>query len=153
MDRINWGASPGARKVMLGEYFTKMRLYRIDQPAVAQYLTLLRKDRGLGVHDIVNKLPDQYKHTVGHWFRKDFGGSLPMPEDVELIEEILSADAQILTILKRTGLKFQTVKTSIKGRNGGDYVKDKTTTADLQNYFRKLYAPSKEYLLAIDKHQ
>ena len=76
-----------------------------------------------------------------------------MPEDVELIEEILSADAQILTILKRTGLKFQTVKTSIKGRNGGDYVKDKTTTADLQNYFRKLYAPSKEYLLAIDKHQ
>mgnify|MGYP001166170146 FL=1 len=153
MDRVNWGASPGARKVMLGEYFTKMRLYRIDQPAIAQYLTLLRKDRGLGVHDVVNRLPDQYKHTVGHWFRKDFGGSLPMPEDVELIEEILSADTQILTILKRTGLKLQTVKTSVKGRNGGDYIKDKTSTADLENYFRKLYAPSKEYLLAIDRHQ
>jgi site-specific DNA-methyltransferase (cytosine-N4-specific) len=29
LERINWGASPGARKIVLGEYFTKMRLYRI----------------------------------------------------------------------------------------------------------------------------
>jgi hypothetical protein len=26
IDRINWGASPGARKLVLGEYFTKVRL-------------------------------------------------------------------------------------------------------------------------------
>ncbi|HDM25417.1 MAG TPA: hypothetical protein ENG24_02340, partial [Thermoplasmatales archaeon] len=75
IERINWGASPGARKLMLGEYFTKMRLYRIDQPTVAQYLTILRKSKRMSIKDIIDKLPREYKHTVGHWFRKDFGGS------------------------------------------------------------------------------
>jgi len=78
LERINWGASPGARKLMLGEYFIKMRLYRIGQHLVAQCLTLLRKSKNISIQD------------------------------------------GLLKILKRTALKFQTVKASIKGKNPGD---------------------------------
>ena len=144
LERVNWGASPGARKLMLGEYFTKMRLYRIDQPTVAQYLTILRKNKGLSIQDIINKLPKSYKHTVGHWFRKDFGGSLPIPEDVPLLKEIFGENDNLLSLLERTVLKFQTVKTSIKGRNPGDFIEG-LNNKDLVDYFKKLYIPPQKY--------
>ncbi len=35
LDRLNWGASPRARKLILGEYFTKTRLYKLEQNIVA----------------------------------------------------------------------------------------------------------------------
>jgi len=148
LERINWGASPGARKVMLGEYFTKMRLYRIDQPIVAQYLTLLRKSKNMSIQDVINKLPREYRHTVGHWFRKDFGGSIPIPEDIKLIKEIFNVRDGLLKILERTALKFQTVKASIKGKNPGDYIKNKNDD-ELINYLKSLYVPSKEYISII----
>ena len=148
MEKINWGASPGARKLMLGEYFTKMRLYRIDQPLVAQYLTLLRKSKNLSIQDIINKLPKEYRHTVGHWFRKDFGGSIPIPQDVELIKTIFNIQDGLLRILKRTALKFQTVKASIRGKNPGDYIKNKKNE-DLIKFLKLLYIPSKEYITMV----
>jgi len=149
IDRINWGASPGARKVMIGEYFTKMRVYRLDQPMVAQYLNLLRKSKNMSIKDIINKLPEEYHHTVGHWFRKDFGGSIPIPEDIELIEKILGSHNGLLKILKRTALKFQTVKTSVKGKNPGDYIKNKSDN-ELIEFFKMLYIPSAEYIKLIE---
>lgn len=136
LERINWGASPGARKLMLGEYFTKMRLYRIDQSTVAQYLTILRKCRGLSIQDIVSKFPKSYEHTVGHWFRKDFGGSVPIPEDIPLLKEIFGGENNLLNVLERTVLKFQTVKASIKGKNPGDFIEG-LNDRDLINYFKK----------------
>ncbi len=145
LERINWGASPGARKLMLGEYFTKMRLYRIDQPLVAQYLTLLRKSKNMSIQYVINKLPKEYCHTVGHWFRKDFGGSIPIPQDVELIKDIFDVQDNLLRILKRTALKFQTVKASIKGKNPGDYIKNKNDK-DIIKFLRLLYIPSNEYI-------
>jgi DNA modification methylase/RNA polymerase subunit RPABC4/transcription elongation factor Spt4 len=145
LERINWGASPGARKLMIGEYFTKMRLYRIDQPLVAQYLTLLRKSMNMSIQDVINKLPKEYRHTVGHWFRKDFGGSIPIPQDVELIEAIFGVQDGLLRILKRTALKFQTVKASIKGKNPGDFIKNKNDE-DVIKYLRLLYIPPNEYI-------
>lgn len=138
LERINWGASPGARKTMLGEYFTKMRLYRIDQPIVAQYLTLLRKSKNMSIQDVINKLPEAYYHTVGHWFRKDFGGSIPIPDDVKLIRKIFGEQNGLLTILERTALKFQTVKTSIKGKNTGDYIHTKNIE-NLNHFLKSLY--------------
>ena len=138
LERINWGASPGARKLMLGEYFTKMRLYRVDQPIVAQYLTLLRKSKNMSIQDVIKKLPEGYSHTVGHWFRKDFGGSTPTPEDIELLKDILGDDKGLLNILKRTALKFQTVKQSAKGKNPGDYIKN---DVDVIHFLRRLYTP------------
>ena len=135
LERINWGASPGARKLILGEYFTKMRLYRVDQPAVAQYLKILRKSRGLSVRDIIERLPKSYEHTVGHWFRRDFGGSIPIPEDIPLLKEIFGEN-DLLNVLERTALKFQTVKVSTKGRNPGDFIEGMTDT-DLVCYLKK----------------
>jgi DNA modification methylase len=148
LERINWGASPGARKLMLGEYFTKMRLYRIDQPLVAQYLTLLRRSKKMSIQDVINKLPKEYYHTVGHWFRKDFGGSIPITKDIELIKEIFDIQDGLLKILERTALKFQTVKASIKGKNPGDYIKNRSYD-ELINFLRMLYMPSKEYINAV----
>jgi len=148
LDRINWGASPGARKLMLGEYFTKMRLYRLDQPLVAHYLTLIRKSKNMTIQEVISKFPKKYHHTVGHWFRKDFGGSIPLPSDVELLEKVLQVKTDLLDILKKTALKFQTVKSSIKGKNPGDYIKDKNEL-ELITYFKSLYLPSTEYLKII----
>ncbi len=122
LSRINWGASPGARKQMLGTYFTKLRLYKIDQPAVAQYLTLLRKEKGLTIKQIFDYFPESYKHTVGHWFRKDFGGSIPLPEDLEKLKNILGDPINLLSILQKTTLKYQTVKAYVKGKNPGDFL-------------------------------
>jgi len=148
LERINWGASPGARKLMLGEYFTKMRLYRVDQPIVAQYLTLLRRSKNMSIQDIINKLPKEYYHTVGHWFRKDFGGSIPIPKDIELIKAIFNIQDGLLKILERTVLKFQTVKASIKGKNPGDHIKNKNDE-ELIKFLRTLYIPSKEYITTV----
>lgn len=143
LERINWGASPGARKLMLGEYFTKMRLYRIDQPIVAQYLTILRKHRGLSIQDIIDKLPSSYRHTVGHWFRKDFGGSIPIPEDIPLLKKIFKVEDSLFSVLERTALKFQTVKVSVKGKNPGDFIEG-ISDKDLVDYLKKLYSPTRE---------
>ncbi|NVM55742.1 MAG: site-specific DNA-methyltransferase [Candidatus Helarchaeota archaeon] len=144
LKRINWGASPGARKLMLGEYFTKMRLYRVDQPTIAQYLTILRKSKGMSLQAIIDKLPKEYTHTVGHWFRKDFGGSTPIPEDVRLLKEILGSKNSILDMLEKSGLKFQTVKASVKGRNPGDFIEN-INSEELIAYLTKLFAPSQQY--------
>ncbi len=138
LDKINWGASPGARKLMCEEYFTKLRLYKLDQPIVAQYLTLLRKSKNMTIKDLIKKLPKGYYHTASHWFRKDFGGSLPTPEDIELLKDILGDDRGLLDILKKTALKLQTVKYSAKGKNPGDFIKN----GDFINFLRMLYIPS-----------
>lgn len=148
LERINWGASPGARKTMLDEYFTKVRLYKIDQTIVARYLNILRKAKGLSVKNIVEKFPSSYKHTVGHWFRGDFGGSIPVPEDVLLLKEILGSENSLFSVLERTALKFQTVKASIKGKNPGDFIEDKEFSP--YSYFSKLFIPSIQYISMVE---
>ncbi len=148
LKRINWGASPGARKLMLGEYFTKMRLYRIDQPTVAQFLTIIRKSKGLSIQEIIKQMPKEYLHTVGHWFRKDFGGSIPIPEDIPLLRKVLKIEDGLLKILERTALKFQTVKASIKGKNPGDFIEN-IEESQLEEFLKKLFVPSSEYIRVI----
>jgi len=148
LERINWGASPGARKLMLGEYFTKMRLYRIDQPTVAQFLTLLRRSKKMSVQNVIDRLPKGYKHTAGHWFRKDFGGSIPLPNDVKLLKNIFGSENNLLDILERTALKFQTVKASIKGKNPGDFIEN-IDDENLLTYLKKTFAPPQEYIKII----
>ncbi|HOU82169.1 MAG TPA: site-specific DNA-methyltransferase [Bacteroidales bacterium] len=122
LPKINWGASPGARKLMMGEYFSKNRLYKVSQPLVAQYLTLLRIEKNMTINDVINYFPSNYKHTVGHWFRKDFGGSIPIPQDIIILKNILDDSIGLLNLLEKTALKYQTVKTSNKGKNPGDFI-------------------------------
>ncbi|HOK21406.1 MAG TPA: hypothetical protein PLO66_01795, partial [Bacteroidales bacterium] len=66
--------------------------------------------------------PSNYKHTVGHWFRKDFGGSIPIPQDIIILKNILDDSIGLLNLLEKTALKYQTVKTSNKGKNPGDFI-------------------------------
>ncbi|MBX0310517.1 MAG: hypothetical protein JHC31_01725, partial [Sulfurihydrogenibium sp.] len=122
IDRINWGASPGARKSIFGEYFVKVRLYKINQSLVGHYLTILRKLRGLSIVDIEKKFPSSYKHKIGHWFRKDMGGSIPLPEDIKRLKEIFGIEKDaFLDALSKTVLKLSTVKSSVKGRMPSDF--------------------------------
>jgi site-specific DNA-methyltransferase (cytosine-N4-specific) len=139
LKRINWGASPGARKLILGEYFTKMRLYKVDQPIIGQILNVLRKLKNLSIQDIANRFPKSYRHTVGHWFRKDRGGSIPVPSDIPMLKKFFGKEGSVLTFLERTALKFQTVKELPKGKTPGDFIEG-LNEKDLIFYFKKLYS-------------
>jgi len=58
---------------------------------------------------------------------------------------VIGIEGNLLKVLERTALKFQTVKSSIKGRNPGDFIK----TEDIENLkilLKTLYLPSHNYL-------
>ena len=81
------------------------------------------------------------------WFRKDFGGSIPVRDDVKLLRSILG-DHEIFDILERTALKFQTVKASVKGENPGDFIEG-LSPAEVVDYLRKLHIPPRQYILPL----
>ena len=66
--------------------------------------------------------PKNYTHTVGHWFRKDMGGSLPNPEDLKLICQILEIPKEYQDMMNCRCMVLQAVKKSHKGKNPGDYL-------------------------------
>ena len=70
---------------------------------------------------------------------------MPIPEDVPLLKEIFGVNNNLLNVLERTALKFQTVKTSIKGKNPGDFIEGLTDT-ELIRYLKKLYIPPQKYI-------
>ena len=149
LDRVNWGASPGARSIMLDDSFSRMRLYKIEHPAIAKYLKLLRTGKKVSVNELEKKFPKSYKHTIGHWFRTDFGGSIPIPSDIPILREKLGDDP-IWKILERTVLKLQTVKTSLKGKNPGDFIvfelSGLTKDQRVIQFLEQLYLPPSQYL-------
>ncbi|MEJ5350039.1 MAG: site-specific DNA-methyltransferase [Melioribacteraceae bacterium] len=107
--RKNWGASPGARASVMNEYFSMQRLYNVDQKLVSKYLNQKRVEKGLTKSDFIKLFPESYKHTVGHWLRSDFGGSIPTPEDWKIIETILDIEPSVTKYVCSTALKLQTV--------------------------------------------
>ena len=106
----NWGASPGARSSVEQEYFSTQRLYEVNQNYIADYLNYKRIQKGLSKQDLTSLFPKNYKHTVGHWLRKDFGGSIPTPTDWSELSEILDIDSKMTNYVCKTALKIQTVK-------------------------------------------
>jgi len=61
------------------------------QAEICDYLNKWRKERGISVKKI-DKIFG-YKHTAGHWFRKDNkSGSIPKPSDWWKLKEILGFD-------------------------------------------------------------
>lgn len=108
--KINRGASPGARAMLEEVYFSVQRLYQVEQPLVADYLNQKRIQKNLPKNKLTNLLPKNYKHTVGHWLRKDFGGSVPLPDDWKKLSEILEIDEDFTNYVCKTGLKIQTVQ-------------------------------------------
>lgn len=112
LDRINWGASPGARASVEQEFFSVRRLYNVNQPLVCDYLNQKRLEKNLTKNSFTELFPEHYKHTVNHWLRKDFGGSVPVPDDWELIKSYLDIDEWMTNYVCKTALKLQTVGTS-----------------------------------------
>lgn len=110
--RINYGASPGARTSMDQEYFSLQRLYKVEQKLVADYLNKKRKEKNISKTELTNYFPKEYKHTVGHWLRSDFGGSIPAPEDWAKLINILNIEENMTNYVCKTALRLQTVKHS-----------------------------------------
>ena len=115
LERKNWGASPGARSSVEEEFFAVRRLYNVNQNIIADYLNYIRQKKGLSKKVFTELFPSSYKHTVGHWLRKDFGGSVPVKEDWQLMEKYFDIDNEIKKYACKTGLRLQTVsKTKYK---------------------------------------
>jgi DNA modification methylase/ribosomal protein S27E len=121
-DRINIGQSPGARASIQDQYFSMLRYYDVQQSMISDYLNLYRKKVGFSKKQLTEKYPPEYKHTVGHWLRKDMGGSLPKIEDLQRLNEILDLDKSYVDYISRVGLKLQTVLTDTRGKNPGDFL-------------------------------
>jgi DNA modification methylase len=119
----NRGASPGARKSLLGEFLVLQRRFKIFQPIIANYLRYWRAHRGITIKEIDKLLG--YRDTAGHWFRKDTGswgkgGSIPLPDDWFRLKKILKFDSIYDRWVTETHLVLQTVRANPKGKNPGD---------------------------------
>lgn len=114
----NKGASPGARQSLNGESYTLKRKYEVDQNEIADYLKKWRIKRNITVKEIDKRLG--YAHTAGHWFRKDAGGSLPLPEDWKKLKEILKFDDRYDRQMTETHYILQTVSQHPNGKSPGD---------------------------------
>jgi len=132
IERKNRGASPGARSSVEEECFSVKRLYEAEQDLIADYLNYIRIKNNYSKKKFTELFPKEYKHTVGHWLRKDFGGSIPVPEDWELLEKYFPIDPEIKKYICSTALKLQTV-TATKFKIPEDVV-----NYELLNKFEKL---------------
>ena len=122
VDKINIGQSPGARVSVEEQFFSVQRYYNVKQSMISDYFNLYRTKIGLTKNNLTKKYPPDYRHTVGHWLRKDMGGSLPKYEDLLKLNEFLSLDQSYINYISRTGLKLQTVVADVKGKNPGDFM-------------------------------
>ncbi|MHA2244747.1 MAG: DNA methyltransferase [Candidatus Hodarchaeales archaeon] len=122
IDRINIGQSPGARVSVEEQFFSVQRYYNVKQSMISDYLNLYRIEDGVTKNALTKKFPPEYKHTVGHWLRKDMGGSLPKYEDLIKLNEFLKLDKPYINYISRTGLKLQTVIADTRGKNPGDFL-------------------------------
>jgi DNA modification methylase len=115
----NIGASPGARMSISEPQYIKKRKIEVPQNLIADYLKDWRLKSNLKVKKIDEILG--YKHTAGHWFRKDAGGSLPSPEDWQKLKKVLKFDNKYDKEMTETEMLLQIVKNHPKGKNPGDF--------------------------------
>lgn len=67
------------------------RKYNITQREICDYLNKWKKNTGISIKTIDKTFG--YKHTAGHWFRKDNNsGSIPKPHDWWKLKELLKFD-------------------------------------------------------------
>jgi DNA (cytosine-5)-methyltransferase 1 len=67
------------------------RKHDVDQFEICDYLKEWRKKTGISVKNIDKHFG--YRHTAGHWFRKDNNsGSIPKPEDWWMLKKLLGFD-------------------------------------------------------------
>ena len=123
INKINLGASPGARLSVNGEFYSKQRKYKIDSNLELKIILFLREYRNK--RKTSSKSIDKlfgFKDTAGHWFRTDKGGrTLPEPEDWFKLKKILDIkENKYDKILTEEHYVLQTVKAHDLGKNPGD---------------------------------
>ena len=116
-------ASPSGRLAITGEKVVIKRKWIFPQPLIADYLRLSLKSSNINAKELDKALG--YKHTAGHWLRKDFsywgkGGSVPRPEDWIKLKEILKLDGKYDRLVCDLSAVPSIVKTHPKGKNIGD---------------------------------
>jgi len=116
---INVGASPGGRSSITGIKYVKKRKVELPQYIICDYLRQWREKEGISAKEIDEKLG--YSYTAGHWFRKDAGGSLPIPEDWIKLKKILKFDDKYDKEMTETHYILQTIREHPNGKNPGDF--------------------------------
>lgn len=116
-------ASPAGRMAIQGEYLTIKRRWDTPQLLIAEYLRYFRKCEKIATKDIDKTLG--YKHTAGHWLRRDFGwwgrgGSIPKPSDWKNLKNLLKFNDVYDRLVTEKITVLQTVKPHEDGRNPGD---------------------------------
>lgn len=122
-NKINLGASPGARMSVYGEFYSRQRKHKIDsnlELEIIHFIKKYRKNKGISSKKI-DKIFG-YKDTAGHWFRTDKGGRcVPKPEDWPKLKNILDIkDDKYDKIMTKEHYVLQTVKPHELGKNPGD---------------------------------
>lgn len=115
---INVGASPGGRSSITGIKYIKKRKVELSQYIICDYLRQWREKKGISVKEIDEKLG--YTYTAGHWFRKDAGGSLPIPGDWIKLKKILNFDDKYDKEMTETNYFLQKIREHPNGKNPGD---------------------------------
>ncbi len=118
-NEINIGASPGGRASVTGIKYIKKRKIEIPQEIICDYLRRYREKKGISVKEIDILLG--YTYTAGHWFRKDAGGSLPLPDDWIKLKRILEFDDKYDKAMTETHYVLQTIRKHPQGKNPGDF--------------------------------
>jgi len=122
-NKINLGASPGARLSVNGEFYSRQRKHKIDSDLeleIIHFIKEYRKRKGISSKE-VDKIFG-YKDTAGHWFRTDRGGRcLPKPEDWFKLKKILEIkEDKYDKIMTEEHYVLQTVKPHELGKNPGN---------------------------------
>lgn len=95
-----------ARTDVLDIFFT--RKHDVNQAEICDYLKGYRASTKISTTEIDKRLG--YKHTAGHWFRKDHSGSIPKPKDWWSLKDILGFDDrydQQVTELEQRNISFE----------------------------------------------
>jgi DNA (cytosine-5)-methyltransferase 1 len=95
----------GSTKVS-GKYIARKN--KIDQEEICDYLKMWRAKAKIPTHKIDQILG--YRHTAGHWFRKDISGSVPSPKDWAKLKKILGFDDRydkLVTEVEVRRIKFE----------------------------------------------
>lgn len=136
----NIGASPGGRISVNGVKYVTKRMITSPQEIICDYLRYWRDKRGFSNQDIVSHFGKSYEHTVGHWFRKDAGGSYPSIDDWMKLKELLKFDSKHDLEMIETEEVLQAVINHPKGKNPGDVI-----DADMIPDFLKINTAKSQY--------
>lgn len=117
-NEVNIGSSPGGRSSVTGINYVLKRKNEPSQDIICDYLRDVRNRKGISAQDIDKILG--YRHTAGHWFRKDAGGSLPTSADWIKLKNILNFNDKYDRMMTEMHYVLQIIRKHPKGKNPGD---------------------------------